>query len=181
MTDPAQNIEKPVSEAQVDIPNRIIEKVLYKWIAPARPFKRRNREFYVTVIAIIGVVGLILFFAEGVMPVILLISLVFLFYILNTVEPENIEYQITNLGIKVAGKLNDWQTLYRFWFSKRFDNHLLILQTAFIPGRLEIVYDKKDKEEIKNILEKYIPQEEAPPSNLDRLTNWIGKKLPNSK
>src|SRR3989344_1449467 len=55
---------------------------------PSRPFKTRSREFYVTLFAITGLVGLILFIAEGAMPVVLLIAIVFLFYILSTVAPE---------------------------------------------------------------------------------------------
>ena len=78
------------------------ERNLVTWTAPARPFKRRDRQFYVTTFAIAGIVSLVLFLAEGVMPVILIISLVFLYYVLSTVEPENIEYKATTRGIKIA-------------------------------------------------------------------------------
>jgi len=47
-----------------------LEKDLITWIAPARPFKRRDRQFYLTTISIAGIVCLILFLAEGAMPVI---------------------------------------------------------------------------------------------------------------
>ena len=85
------------------------ERDLVTWTAPARPFKRRDRQFYVTTFAIAGIVSLVLFLAEGAMPVILIISLVFLYYVLSTVEPESIEYKITNRGIKIAGRLTPWQ------------------------------------------------------------------------
>jgi len=154
------------------------ERDLAVWTAPARPFKRRDREFYVTIIAIAGLVGLVLFLVEGFMPVILIISLVFLFYILNTVEPERIEYKITTKGIKVAGKLKDWREMGRFWFTKRFESELLVIETYSLPGRMELVIDTGKKEEIKKAVSTYLLEEEIPPSFLDKSANWFSKKLP---
>jgi hypothetical protein len=154
------------------------EKDLVTWQAPARPFKRRNKEFYITVVAIAAVVGLVLFLVEGFMPVVLIVSLVFLFYVLSTVEPEKIDYKITNKGIYIADRKQEWERLIRFWFSRRFDSQLLIIQIASLPGRLELVIEPGVKEEIKKTLLNYIPEEEVPPSGLDRAANWFSKKLP---
>ncbi|MGD8744310.1 MAG: hypothetical protein PVJ52_01810, partial [Candidatus Woesebacteria bacterium] len=115
------------------------EETLIEWTAPARPFKRRNREFWVTVIAIVAVSGLVLFLIEGVMPVILIISLVFLFYILTTVEPDKIKYAITSRGVKIADKRTNWNLINRFWFGRRFESRLLVFETLSLPGRLELV------------------------------------------
>jgi hypothetical protein len=151
----------------------------FSWIAPARPFKRRDREYYITVFAIAAVVGLILFIAEGLMPVVLLVSLVFLYYIMNTVEPGKITHKITEKGIMFGETLNAWSTLQRFWFSKKSDNDLLNLQTTGVPGRLEMVVNPEDIENIKEQIKKHLPEEEVPPTFLDNTTNWIGNKLPN--
>ena len=171
---PEKEIKNSVQE-----PERIEpEKELFSWIAPARPFKRRNREFYVTVIAIAIIVGLILLLAEGFMPVILLVSLVFLFYILNTVEPENIEYKITNKGIKVGDKKTPWEAVGNFWFSRRYDSELLILGLFVVPGRMELVINLGDKNKLKEVISKFVMEEEIPPSGLDKAANWFAKKLP---
>jgi hypothetical protein len=154
------------------------ERDLVIWTAAARPFKRRDREFYITILAIAGIVGLILFLVEGFMPVVLLVSLIFLFYVLSTVEPEAIEYGITNKGVKIAGKLTEWKVLTRYWFSRRFDSELLIFEEVTIPGRMETVLDATKKEEIKKALNLYLKEEEAPPSFLDKAANWLTKKLP---
>ena len=171
---PKEDIKEPVEVTEKREP----EKELFSWIAPARPFKRRNREFYVTVIAITVIVGLILLLTEGFMPVILLISLIFLFYILNTVEPENIQYKITNKGIKVADKKTQWEFLTNFWFTKRHDNNLLVFGTLNLPGRMELVINEIDKENLKKVISGFITEEEIPPSGLDKATNWFAKKLP---
>ena len=145
-----------------------LEKDLVTWIAPARPFKRRDRQFYLTTVSIAGIVCLILFLAEGAMPVILIVSLIFLYYVMSTVAPENLEYKITNKGIKVGGKTTEWQFLGRFWFGKRYDSELLVLETAFLPNRMELVIKPEVKEEIKKNLKEYLVEEEISPSKLDK-------------
>jgi len=157
------------------------EKLLLSWTAPARPFKRRDKDFWTTVIVITLIVGLILFFAEGFMPVILIISIIFLYYILSTVEPESIQYKITTWGIKMADKLSPWGDLNRFWFTKRFNDEILVFEAYTIGGRLEVVINGTDREKIKDILSKYLLFEKAPPSILDKAANWFTKKLPGLK
>lgn len=168
-------------EPQAVVVRREPERDLVVWSGPARPFKRRDRQFYVTVFAMAGIVGLVLFFAEGVMPVILIISLVFLYYVLSTVPPEDVEYKITSKGIKIAGKLTEWQYLTRFWFSKRFETELLIFESLLIPGRIEFVIKADLKEKLRKEISAYIPYEEVPASGLDRVTAWFAKILPGNK
>ena len=157
------------------------EKILFSWKAPARPFKKRDKEFFTTVAAIAFLIGLILFFIEGVLPVAVVLSIVFLVYVLATVEPESVEHKITNKGIVFAGKLYKWQEFVRFWFAKRFGNELLVLETIRLPGRLELVLEDGDKENIKKNIEKHLPLEEASPNFLDRAASWFSKKVPFDK
>ncbi len=174
---------KTVNESGAEEPRPVVvrrepEKDLTVWTAPARPFKRRDREFYVTILAMGGIVALILFLVEGFMPVILIISLFFLFYVLSTVEPENIEYKVTTKGVKIAEKRIDWANLGRFWFSRRFDHDLLIIESSSLPGRIELVVLPEKTEEIRKPLSAYLLEEEVPPSVLDKATNWFSKRLP---
>ncbi|MBN1168959.1 hypothetical protein JXA63_03650 [Candidatus Woesebacteria bacterium] len=157
------------------------EKVLFEWEAPERPFKERKREFWISLIAISIVFCLILYIVEGVMPVILIISILFLFYILSTVKPQKIKYAITNRGVKMAESFAEMDFLVRYWFGKRFGSDLLIFQTVNFPGRLELVVDSKDKKKISEVLEEYIPEEDVPPSNLEKAANWFSEKIPGNK
>jgi len=184
--DPAKDQKSEVdstlnTEPQAVVVRREPERVLVTWTAPARPFKRRDRQFYVTTFAIAGIVSLILFLAEGIMPVILIISLVFLYYVLSTVQPEEIEYKITTKGVKIAAKLTEWQLLNRYWFTKRFDNELMIIDTVMLPGRIEFVINTEIKEKLKKEISAYIPYEEVPPTGIDKITNWFAAKLPGNK
>jgi len=180
-----QDSPKESDESSTVAPSRILrrepEKTLFSWKAPVRPFKRRDREFWITVGVIAVIFGLILFLIEGVMPVVLIIAIVFLYYVLSTVVPEEIEYGITNRGIKIVDKTTSWELLTRYWFSKRYNSKLLIFEMITLPGRLELVINEKDKENLRKQLNKYVFEEEVSPSNLDRSANWFSKKFPGNK
>lgn len=156
------------------------EKDLYVWTAPSRPFKKRTRDFYVTAVAIASLIGLIMFFIDGFMPVLLIISIVFLYYVMSTIPPENIEYKVTTRGIKVANNLTEWPMMGRFWFTSRFGSELLVVETANFPGRLEMVVNKSDQETLIKVLGKYLTHEEIPASILDKASNWVSKRMPTS-
>jgi hypothetical protein len=169
------------SEPQAVVVRRESERDLVTWTAPARPFQRHNKQFYTTVFAIAGIISLVLFLAEGIMPVVLVVALVFLFYVLSTVQPENIEYKITTRGVKIADKLTVWQTMTRFWFVKRSGSDVLAFETSLIPGRIEIVINQSIKDDLKKEISAYIPYEEVPASGFDKVTDWVTAKLPGNK
>ncbi|MFC1649888.1 hypothetical protein ACFL2C_04240 [Patescibacteria group bacterium] len=154
--------------------------VLFSWTALERPFKRRNREFWVSVSAIAAIASLILYLIEGPITVILIISLVFLFYMLSTVEPQTIKYEITNKSINIAGNRNDLSLFVRYWFGERFGADILILQTMdpSLPGRLELVINAKDKEKIRKALNNYFIEDEELPDNVDQAASWLSGKIP---
>jgi hypothetical protein len=178
---PNSTLNEPAGDVQTVVVINEQEKDLLTWTAKSRPFKRRNSQFYVTIFAICGVIGLVLFLAEGIMPVLLIIALVFLYYVLSTVEPEKIEYQLTNKGIKIMGKRTDWQYMNKFWFSERFGSKIMIIETNQIPGRMEVVIEPEIQDKLKKEISNYIPFEEAPSSNYDKITNWFTSKLPGNE
>jgi len=153
------------------------EKTIFVWTAAARPFKRQSREFYVTAVSIAVLFGLILFLIDGIMPIVLIVAFGFLFYVLYNVEPEKIEYKITTFGIRIAGSLNPWDNVARFWFSERMNSQVLVLETGGIIGRIELVINPKDKPVLEKALKKYILHEEAPSSLLDKSANWVAGKI----
>jgi uncharacterized membrane protein len=175
---PTEENAKTQAAVEEEEPRIRPEKELFSWRAPARPFKRRDRESWLTIVAVAGVLGLILFIAEGAMPVLLIIAVIFLFYVLSNVEPEDVEYKVTNMGIKIADRRTEWEIFTRFWFTHRFNNHLIVFEMVVLPGRLELVINPEDKEKLAKVISGYIPEEEAPPTNLDRASNWFVQKLP---
>lgn len=168
-----QEQERPAQPPQAVEP----EKVFLSWTAPSRPFKKRGRQFWARAISIAAIIGVVTFIAEGVMPVIALISLIFLYYVLSTVEPELIQISITNYGIKIANNTTYWDSLIRFWLSKRYENEVLIFETTSFPGKIELVINPSDKKKIKETVKRYLPEEEIPPSGIDKFLGYASQKI----
>ena len=159
-------------------PQRIEEKTYFSWKAHARPFKRRSREFWVKLIAMATLAAFIMFILESVLSVILVISLVFLFYVLSTVEPDVVEYKVTDFGIRIDEHLTPWDYFIRFWFTERFGTTILVIEMPVVPGRMELVANKEEKEKLKDVLTSFVPEEKSSPTNIDKAAEWLSSKMP---
>ncbi|OGY10068.1 MAG: hypothetical protein A2700_02215 [Candidatus Blackburnbacteria bacterium RIFCSPHIGHO2_01_FULL_44_64] len=175
---PTESAQTPGSETRKTPTVIGSAKELFSWQAHVRPFKKRNKEFFTTVLAVAFLVGVIFFTIGGILPVIVIISLVFLVYTLSTVSPEEVEHKITTKGIIFAGKAYFWDELIRFWFTERFGNQLLVVEAIRMPWRLEFVINPEDKDKIRQVLEEYIVYEEAAPGFLDKSASWLSKRIP---
>jgi len=183
---PAQNTStlpnQPAEQTKVEPNQQQVPKKptkeLVAWSASSRAFSRKPREWYVTLFAMAGIIALVLFFIDGLMPVILIISVIFLVYVLNTTEPGEVDYKLTNIGVDFAGSQTEWGMLRRFWFDKKNSSEVLIIETYFVPGKLEMVIDPAKKEEIRKVLLEHIPNEKAPTSVVDKATGWFSKRMP---
>ncbi|OGM32694.1 hypothetical protein A2803_01400 [Candidatus Woesebacteria bacterium RIFCSPHIGHO2_01_FULL_44_21] len=164
-------------KGEVGVHDAVAEKDIFAWAAQARPFKRKTREFYITAASVAVLFGLILFLIDGIMPVLLIVGFGFLFYVLHNVEPEKVEYRITNYGLRIGSSLTPWENTGRFWFSERLGSDVIVLETGGLIGRIELVYDKKDKEKLEKVLKKYLLNEEASPTFLDKSANWVAGKI----
>lgn len=169
--------EQKTVETTPQIQQPLEEKVLHSWSAAARPFKRGSREFYVKAASVGVLLSIILFLIEGALPVILLISIGFLVYVYMSVEPGHINYAITNLGIKVHNKTTPWHDLGHFWFSHRLGSELLIVEAAVFGGRLEMVIIPEEEAKIKEVLSKHLIYQPKPPTNTDKIINWVSTKI----
>jgi len=153
------------------------ERELVSWNALSRPFKKRTREYWVTVVAIASLLSFIMFLAEGVMPVILIISVIFLFYVLSTVEPHEISYKITNKGVKIADALTEWEKFTQYWFSERMGERILNFALVSFPGRLELVVHDQDVENLRRVLGKYLPEEMPPKTSLEKASDIVSRRF----
>lgn len=154
------------------------EKEIYSWTAPARPFKKRGKEFFTTVGSLAFLLGVIFLLIEGVLAVLVILSLVFLVYVLTTVPPGEITHKLTSRGLWFGEKRYAWDELFRFWFAERFGQEILIVEIGRFPGRLEFVIEGADKKELRNAIEKRVPYEASAPSYLDRAASWFSRKVP---
>jgi hypothetical protein len=155
------------------------EKELYTWQAPSRPFKKRNREFYATVGALVLLVSVILLFAKEFLLIGVILSFGFVTYVLSTVPPQTIKHRLTNKGIRSADKLWLWGTLGRYWWENKWHQPQLLIEAPnLFPGRLTLLLGSGDKKAINNLVSKYLVNQKPEPTSFDKATKWLSEKVP---
>lgn len=155
------------------------EKTLLEWTAPERTFQRRDRDFWITAIAILAIVSVIFIFIKEFFLVVALFSVLFLYYTLSTVPPQNIKSKITNKAIYFGEARYPWDILERFWFKKSLGHQQILFETRLkFPRQLNFIIDPVDEEKIKQIVIKRLPMFETSPNTVDRLTRWFADRLP---
>ena len=155
------------------------EKTLLLWKVPARPFKKRNREYYTTIGAIVILLSLILLFAREFLLVAVIMSIAFVAYVYASVEPEEVEHEITTRGIRTGGRFFRWDELGRFWFQEKYGQKMVVLETYLnFPKHLLMLLGKHNQEEMSKILRVFVLNETPEPTALDKTASWLSEKVP---
>jgi len=158
------------------------EKVRFEWMAPERAYQKKNKDFWITVISILVLVSVILFFVKEFFLIISLISALFLYYVLSTVPPQDIKYKITNRGVYFGENRYEWDLFTRFWFKTSLSNEMIHFETILrFPQQISLVINKEDKDKIKELVVKKLPLIDESPNFVDKLTKWGISKLPLEK
>ncbi len=153
-------------------------KTLLEWQSAARPFKERDREVFWTAGAIVALISVILFFVKEFLLIAVILSLYFVFWVLNTVAPEKVSHKITSLGMESGGQIYKWENLGRFWFSKKWGNNILNVETKKgLSGRLLMLLGP-EKEKVKKILSNNLTFEKPEKTWLNGTSEWLQKKVP---
>jgi len=105
--------------------------------------------------------------------VILILSVVFLYNILNSTSEVTYEYKIFNNGVDYFGTFYSWDK-FRFYFFFT-DKNLIGLDTVDVtPGRLYFYFNEEDREKIENILSVKLDKALVVPKNfIDRILDKI--------
>ncbi len=154
------------------------EYSLFSWQAPSRPFKKRSRQYYTTLILIVILICAILFFAGQFLPIAVVISVAFLAYILASVPPEIVEHHFTNVGLRADNSLFYWEELSRFWFTTKFDQPVLHFECTRFPFRVTVLMGEVSPESMREMLATMMPEQKPQPSPYERAAEWLQKKVP---
>jgi hypothetical protein len=165
---------------QEETENTHTENSPLEWSAPGRPFKKRSKQFYLTALLIMLLVEVILFLFSQYLLMIVVVSLVFVAFVLATVPPKNFNYRISNEGVMIEDGFFIWRELYDFYFKDRDGVKTLHLGThAFLPGELIVTLGNMDEEKIKNALLPYLPYREyVKPTFVEKSADWLTKNFP---
>ncbi len=154
------------------------EKVLFEWSAMDRPHKVWSKDFYSTVIVMAFLISVILFFIEGLLPVMVVWAVVFMMWSMNKVQPQKTDYAITTWGLRMKEGAYRFEEMNLFWFEDRWGSRLLRIYVTRMPWQLVIVINKEDEEEIRKLLVRSVAYEVPTPSMMDKAVKWLGEKMP---
>lgn len=160
------------------VPKPRPKKAIVTWIAPSRPFKKRDRQYYTTIAAIIFLVSLILFFAGQFLPIAVVISIGFLAYVLSSVPPHEVKIEINTYGIEIEELLYYWEEMGRFWLEQKYDQEILTIEVVRFPGRIILMFEKGKKEELRKILSEVLLEEKPADTFYDKAGKWLQDKIP---
>jgi hypothetical protein len=140
--------------------------------------KRLNKEVFSTLLAGAFLLGIILFFIDGAIPVLALISLVFLIYVMGTVPPGQITHTITNWGIESEGKAYPWEAFTRYWIQGAGHNRMLVVETLYSwPRHLRFLLGEVDEKQLSAVLNDHLVEDKPAPNWLDKSSKWLESKV----
>ncbi len=157
------------------------DEELLAWVSPSRLFKRRDKEYFTNIGAIVFLLTIILVFAREFVLIAAVLSIVFLIYVLSTVPPEDVRHRLTTLGVESADHFYRWETLEEFWFEEQWGQVILIIRPVLGP-RILVLLGNEDKQKVREIMVKHIPFRENPDKSwVDNAANWLTHKIPLEK
>lgn len=155
------------------------EKILIEWTAAERAYKKRDRDYWITAIAILVLVSVILIFIKEYFLIVSLGALLFMYYVMSAVPPSIVKYKITNRGVYMGDLHYYWDVLDKFWFKPSLNSEMIHFGTILrFPQAISLVINPADKDKIKEIVIKRVPLVENSPNFVDKLTKWAAEKLP---
>lgn len=155
------------------------EKLLFGWQAPGRLFKTRGKEFYSTILVLAVLLSVIMFLIEGIMPVFLIWSIVFLVWVLSKTKPAEVEYKITSWGLRSDGQLYQWEEMNVFWIEEKNKELVLrILLTRKFPGQLVAILNQGDENKVAELMKRRVRLEKPAATMTDKVARWLSEKVP---
>ena len=152
--------------------------MVFEWKAMDRPHKQWSKDFYSTVIVLAFLVSVIMFFIEGLLPVLVVWAAVFAMWQMNKVQPKEEEYAITVWGIRTKERTYRWEEMSTFWFEDKWGSRLLRVLTSRVPWQLIVVIKKEDEDRIKQIMMENVAYEVPKQTWIDKMVKWFGEKMP---
>jgi hypothetical protein len=155
-------------------------ETLLEWTSKAWPFIKRSPEFFRTILVIAGLLVLIAIFMKEFLTVLVIVTLVFVVYVLGTVPPAEITHKVTNTGLRSGEHFYPWEQLTRFWFGERSKHDILFVETTLrFPRRLILILDGVDQKKLRGLLKKKLELVEEPePGLLDKSARYLAEKIP---
>lgn len=154
------------------------EEVVLEWLAPSRPHKQRQKQYFTTVAIFVFLIALILFFLSQFLLIGVVLAVAFLVYVLEVVPPTMVRNQISTYGVRVENNLYYWDELGRFWFTQKYTQPVLHIEVARFPGRLTILLGDISQKEMSDLLSEVLLFQRPEPTAFEKASERLQQLIP---
>lgn len=157
------------------------EEVLFTWVSPERVFKpRKSPTYYRNLGLLLILIVLLLIFTNQFALLIVVLSLIFLAYVLSVVPPRKVRHTISNYGIYTHDKFYPWlQRGKRYWWEESYGQKQVVVEIKLFPYRLVmLVGHQRNEKQIENILKHYLINQKPEVNEMDKIIQWWREKFP---
>lgn len=176
-------VHKPAVSAKPTLLNRHEVRTLLTWKAHSRPYRKRQRQYYVNILLIVLALEVILFLFSEYVLMLVVLSIAFVSFAFALTPPDEVEYKISTEGISINDHFYLWQELYDFYFKQR--GHIIFLHVrtkAYLPGELIMLLGDVPRETMRATLLPFLPYREVVRSTFtEQAGDWIVKTFPLDK
>lgn len=154
-----QIVEKEVKLEEDPVQKReVVQNIkLFEWSAPDRYQIDFSNKKFLIIVALSLLFSLLLVILGHYFLMAAIMSLLFLLYVVGTTKPVTVKHKITARGIDTREKLYEWYMLESFFFSKKDDRYLLIVNTRLnYPKVLILLLGEKDKDALFVLLQEQL-------------------------
>ncbi|MFA6005611.1 MAG: hypothetical protein WC775_03970 [Patescibacteria group bacterium] len=154
--------------------------VYFEWEAPVRHFEQKTQSYFRAIIALGVLLTLALYFLGEYLLILVVWSVVFVFYVKAAIPPQNALYKLTKFGIQFYQHTIPYEVLRGFTVVHKSTNTLLrIFVSEENSYEMHILLPQGDEEEkILAFLEEKVPFiEHIPKTNIERFSSWVGSFL----
>lgn len=166
--------------------HRLLERsqTLMTWKAPLRAYQKPGKYTLRFFLALALILSVIVFFFGDLILLVPIWAVLFLFYVLTTTPPPEVDNKLTKFGVETGGVRVQWQNLAYFYFTHRFNSEILTIVTQ-PPYNLHmylVIPNDSIKEKAAYILGERISFVERPPRTLtDRLIDLSSHLVPSEE
>lgn len=156
------------------------EKVLLSWKAKSQPFKPGEVQMQPVLVVMVILVAIVLCFAGEWMLLLVMAAGIFYFYANRRTPPMDVEFAVTNKGIRAFGRLYLWWEFKGWWWEEKLATKMMTLSlTTGMVGRIYVPVENIKPAEVEALVNKYLPMTDKPPDTwTDKMAGWVKEKFP---
>ncbi len=171
---PPENNQAPAPQPNPfndDPPEIVPENLDISWVAPEFIEHKKTIKWYLTLLLILVVMAVAIYFViHSIFPIVMILLVGLAFAIVAGRSPRTITYEISNTGISVGDRFNTFSEFKSFSVIDEGNLGSIVLNPfkRFVFPTT-IYYDLKDEEKIVSTLTQYLPLEEPANDPVDQL------------